>query len=137
MTNQKTQMTICPEEQIIRRKAENCFLSHWFGLPIGLVTLNARTTVTVLARTEETATEKVVPKTACRRRQEIFVGRPMNSRGHRKDRMSERRRMKLRLRLLAFTIGVSLCFTNIPNMIIVPEQNNRTIKTREIPIVSP
>ena len=59
----------------------------------GSVTLKARTTVTVLARTVETATVNATPNVTCCRTQVAEFGWPMKSKGQRKQKMREMSKM--------------------------------------------
>lgn len=71
----------------------NLFPTHFFILDPGLVAMKARITVTLLANTEDKATEKTIPKAVCRRRQVTFPGLPMKRKEKRKQKRSEMRRM--------------------------------------------
>ena len=93
LPSQMTQMRIwIPEQEMIMELAR-LFPSHLLTLFPGLVARKASTTVIVFANKEETATEKMMPKAVCLRRQVTFLGRPINRKEDKKDRRRETRRM--------------------------------------------
>lgn len=85
------------------------FPKHFLIVFPGLVARKARTTVMVLAKTQETEMEKMVLKMVCLKRQVTFPGQPMNKKEQRKQRRREERRTHVMFLLLALTIGVSQC----------------------------
>ena len=68
--------------------------------------IKAKITVKVLAKTQATDTEKMMPKTVCLRRQVTFPGHPMKRKEQRKQRSREERRVQVIPQLLALTMGV-------------------------------
>lgn len=85
------------------------FPNHFLILLAGLVAMKARTTVRVLANTEETAPVKVMANKVCRRMQDSFLGCPMNRNVQRKQHSREKSRAQVMFQLLALTMGVFLC----------------------------
>ena len=69
--------------------------------------MKAKTTMMVLAKMEDTAIVNTIPNVVCLRRQVADEGRPMKSKEQRKQKLREMRRVWLRARLLALTMGVS------------------------------
>lgn len=61
----------------------------FLNLLSGSVTLKARTTVIVLARTVETATVNTIPNVICCKTQVALLGWPMKKKEHRKQNMSD------------------------------------------------
>lgn len=66
--------------------------TNFLILDPGLVAMKARTNMMVFASTQETATEKKMPKAGCRRRHITFMGCPINSNTQRKQSRREMRR---------------------------------------------
>lgn len=95
-------------------KRDNLLSRHPLILLPGFVAMNAKTTVMVLASTQDTAIAKIMPKAICRNRQVTFPGHPMNSKEHKKQSMRVMRSIKVKLLLLALTIGVFQCIVMIP-----------------------
>ena len=57
----------------------------------------------------------------------------MKRNGHRKQRRREMSRMKLRVRLLAFTMGESWCLRKIPKTTAVMTDKHRAMQARAMP----
>lgn len=74
-------------------KTDNLFPNHFIIQDPGLVIVNAITTVIVLAKRDERATEKMMPNAVCRVRQVNIFGSPINSKGQRKQNRREIRKM--------------------------------------------
>lgn len=91
VANQTPQRATWIKEAMRTTEVEAPGLRHTRILPPGLVALKARTTVRVLARTEEIATVNTTAKVLWRRRQVVTVGRPRNSKAHRAQREREMR----------------------------------------------
>ena len=70
----------------------SCLPKSFLAMFPGLVAMKTRTTVTVFAKMEEMATEKVILKAVCRRRQVTFVGWPMKRKEQRKQSRRKMRR---------------------------------------------
>lgn len=66
--------------------------THFRRELFGLVALKAITTVIVLAKMHDTQRENVIPNIACRIRQVMVVGRPMNKKEQRKQKRRATRR---------------------------------------------
>ena len=94
--------------------------------------MKARTTVTVLARTVETATVNTIPNVICCKIQVTLLGWPMKKTEHRKQNMREVSKMELRILLLAFTIRVSWCLTKTQSTTAVNAEKQKAIKARAI-----
>ena len=90
--NQAAQITPWMRGQARTMELVSCLPKNFFAMFPGLVAMKTRTTVTVFAKMEETATEKMMMKAACRRRQVTFVGRPMKRKEERKQNRREMRR---------------------------------------------
>lgn len=69
--------------------------------------------------------------------QVAVLGRPMKSKEQRKQKVRERRRTQLRVRLLPLTMAVSLCLTKIPSTAAVRADRHRAEQVRDIPRGSP
>ena len=95
--------------------------------------MNARTTVIVLAKTVERETVNTTPNVICCRMQVAEFGWPMESRGQRKQKMSEMSKMYVRVLLLALTMGVLWCFTMIPRTTVVNAEKHKEIEESAIP----
>ena len=91
--SQTLQMTTWTQEQEMTMELAKLFPSHLLTLLPGFVARKASTTVMVLAKTEETATEKMMQKAVCRRRQVTFLGLPMKRKEDKKESKREMRRM--------------------------------------------
>ena len=109
------------------------FPTHFLMLEPGLVAMKATTTVMVLANTLETATEKIKPNTGCWRRQDNFPGCPMKRKEERKQSRREMRRVQVRPRLLALTMGVSLCLINVCNTKTVIKEKETATEVKPFP----
>ena len=92
VTSQKAQVIAWMRGQARTMEFASCLPKSFLAMFPGLVAMKARTTVTVLAKMEETPTVKVMLKIVCRRRQETFVGFPMKRNEQRKQRRRETRR---------------------------------------------
>lgn len=91
----------------------NLFPNHPLMLLPGFVVMNAKTTVMVLASTQETAKAKTMAKAISWRRQVTIPGIPMNKKEQRKQNMREMRSKYIRPLLLVFTIAVFRCLMKI------------------------
>lgn len=88
-----TQMPVWIRELTRIVKTETFLPSHLLMLDPGLEAMKATTTMIVLANTQEIATEKMMPKADCWRKQVTLLGFPRNRKEDRKQRRRERRRM--------------------------------------------
>ena len=87
------QMTPWTLEEEITMEFARLFPSHLLTWLPGFVARKASTTVIVLANTEETATEKMMLKADCWRRQVVLLGVPMNRKDNEKESRREMRRV--------------------------------------------
>ena len=92
VTSRTAQVTAWMRGQARTMELVNCLPKSFLAMFPGLVAMKARTTVTVFAKMEETAIEKVMLKAVCRRRQVTFVGQPMKRKEQRKQSRREMRR---------------------------------------------
>ena len=99
----------------------------------GVMALKARITVIVLVKTVERARANTRANVICCNMQEAVFGWPMKRNGHRKQRRREMSRMKLRVRLLALTMGESWCLRKIPKTTTVLTDKHRAVQARAIP----
>lgn len=72
--SQRVQMEAWIKVQERTVDTANFFPIHFFILELGWMATNANTTVRVLAKTLEMATEKIMPKVVCLRKQVNFTG---------------------------------------------------------------
>lgn len=86
------QMTAWTREQESTIVVANFFPTHFFILDPGLVARKAKTTMMVLAKMHDTATEKMSPKVICRKRHIIAPGLKRNCNAQRKQSWREMRR---------------------------------------------
>lgn len=93
VNSQTPQMPAWIREQERIIELASPFPTHFLMLDPGLVAMKATTTVMVLANTQEMATEKIMPKAVCRRRQVTFLGFPIKSKEQRKQKSRATRRM--------------------------------------------
>ena len=91
--NQMLKRITCTQEQERMMELAKLFPSHLCILFPGFVAKKTSTTVTVLAKTEEMAAEKMMLKAVCRRRQVALLGWPINRNVVKKESRRETRRM--------------------------------------------
>lgn len=100
-------------------ETDSLFPTHHLMRFPGFVAMKARTTVMVLANTQDTAIEKTTPKTACRRRHVTVPGHPRKRKEQRKHSRSEKSKAQVICQLLALTMGVFWWRINVPITTIV------------------
>lgn len=82
--------------------------NHFIMLVPGMVAVKAAKTTRVFPRMQEMQRENVMLKAVWRSMQDQDVGSPINTRAHRKHRVSENRMKKLSSELLTRTMAVCL-----------------------------
>ncbi|KAG5837026.1 hypothetical protein ANANG_G00234860 [Anguilla anguilla] len=135
-TSHSTQMSTWTEVQ--REMASLCCTGPKYRMMLlpGTEARKATSTTTVLLRTQEMQSTKLIPNSVWRNIQDQGVGRPMKASAHRKQRESDSSSMKLNSALFALTRGVSRWKKKAARTVVVRTTPETERAARMIPMVS-